>query len=57
MIEKEMDFEWNAKIALGSQGRAMSAEDFKKFVNYIKNYCVKTGQLNFQLQKMQAKKT
>ncbi len=32
IIEQEIDFEWNAKLALGIKARSMKAEDFKKFV-------------------------
>ena len=56
MIEKEMDFEWNAKIALGSQGRAMSAEDFKKFVELYKELLCQNWATKFSIAENASKK-
>jgi phospholipid transport system substrate-binding protein len=49
MIEKEMDFEWNAKIALGSQGRNMSPENFKHFIVLYKELLCQNWATKFSI--------
>ncbi len=56
MIENEMDFEWNAKMALGSHGRAMSEADFKKFVSLYKELLCQNWATKFAIAENASKK-